>query len=31
VSLTTWVAEINERDLDVMWRIGRIVGRLRAR
>lgn len=31
VTLTEWVAEINERDLDVMWRIGRIVDRVRAR
>jgi hypothetical protein len=31
VTLTKWVAEINERDLDVMWRIGRIVERIRAR
>jgi len=30
ITLTQWVAEINERDLDVMWRIGRIVQRLRA-
>lgn len=31
VTLTEWVREINERDLDVMWRIGRIVERIRAR
>jgi hypothetical protein len=31
VTLTEWVAEVNERDLDVMWRIGRIVDRVRAR
>ncbi|MDA0351203.1 MAG: DinB family protein [Chloroflexi bacterium] len=30
VTLTEWVREMNERDLDVMWRIGRIVERLRA-
>ncbi len=31
VTLTEWVREMNERDLDVMWRIGRIVQRIRAR
>lgn len=31
VTLTEWVREMNERDLDVMWRIGRIVERIRAR
>lgn len=31
VTLTEWVGEINERDLDVMWRIGAIVARIRAR
>ena len=31
VSLTQLVSEINERDLDVTWRIGRIVERIRDR
>ena len=30
VTLTEWVSEINERDLDVMWRLGRIVAVLRG-
>jgi hypothetical protein len=29
LALTQWVSEINERDLDVMWRLGRIVAHLR--
>jgi len=31
ITLTEWVSEINERDLDVIWRIGRIVEQIRAR
>jgi hypothetical protein len=27
VTLTEWVSEINERDLDVMWRLGRLGAR----
>ena len=30
VLLTDWVREMNERDLDVMWRLSRIVGQLRG-
>jgi hypothetical protein len=30
ILLTDWVLEMNERDLDVMWRLSRIVDRLRS-